>query len=222
MKIRISFDLKDLSVNRIIRHFILSDLLLLGGWGLINPIFGIFILTNIQGAEIFSVGVAVGIYYITKSIVQLPIAVLLDRKKKEKTSFYVLITSLVLAGFSAIAYCVASNVEELFIVSALQGFAFGLYTPAWSGMFSKHLDRDHCSFDWSLDSTTIGMASGAAAIFGGLVAATFGFTSIFIVASILCFVGALTLLSVPHLIFPKEIIQKDELISEIQNKSTAQ
>jgi len=218
MKIRISFDLKDLSVNRVIRHFILSDLLLLGGWGLITPIFGIFILDRIQGAEIFSVGVSVGIYLITKSLVQLPVAVLLDKKKKEQTSFYALITSLVLAGFSAIAYCLVSTVDGLYIVSALQGVAFGFYTPAWSGMFSKHLDKDHCSFDWSLDSTTIGMASGIAAIFGGLVASMFGFTSIFIVTSILSFVGAITLLSVPHLIFPKEIIKKDELISQIHNE----
>ncbi|MFA5870555.1 MAG: MFS transporter [Candidatus Paceibacterota bacterium] len=208
MKIRISLDIKDLTVNRVIRHFILSDLLLLGGWGIISPVFGLFIIDSIRGANIFSVGVSVGIYFITKSIVQLPVAVLLDKKQNERISFYVLISSLMLAGFSAMAYGMVSTVVGLYIVSALQGFSFGLYTPSWSGMFSRHLDNGHCSLDWSLDSATIGIASGIAAIFGGFIATTFGFTSMFIVAAIFSFVGAITLLAVPHLIFPNKIPTK--------------
>jgi MFS family permease len=208
MKIRISLDIKDLAVNRVIRHFILSDLLLLGGWGIISPIFGLFIIDSIRGANIFSVGVSVGIYFITKSVVQLPVAVMLDKKQNERISFYVLISSLMLAGFSAMAYGMVSTVVGLYIVSALQGFSFGLYTPSWSGMFSRHLDSGHCSLDWSLDSATIGIASGIAAIFGGFIATTFGFTSMFIVAAIFSFVGAITLLAVPHLIFPNKILTK--------------
>ncbi len=208
MKIRISLDIKDLTVNRVIRHFILSDLLLLGGWGLISPVFGLFVINNIQDADIFSVGLSVGVYLIIKSIVQLPVAVLLDKKQNEKTSFYVLVSSLMLAGFSAVAYCAVDTVTGLYIVSALQGFSFGLYTPSWSVMFSKHLDSGHCSLDWSLDSATIGIASGAAAIFGGFIASAFGFTSIFIVASLLSFVGAFALLTVPRLIFPNKTQSK--------------
>jgi len=205
MKIRISLDVKDLAVNRVIRHFILSDLLLLGGWGLISPVFGLFIIDSIRGADIFSVGVSVGIYFITKSLVQLPVAVLLDKKQNERMSFYVLISSLMLAGFSAMAYGIITTIWGLYIVSALQGFSFGLYTPSWSGMFSRHLDDKHCSLDWSLDSATIGIASGVAAIFGGFIATTFGFTSMFILAAIFSFVGAITLLAVPHLIFPNNL-----------------
>jgi len=208
MKIRISLDIKDLTVNRVLRHFILSDLLLLGGWGLISPVFGLFVISEIPDATIFSVGISVGIYFITKSIVQLPIAILLDKKQNEGTSFYILISSLILASLSAIAYATVHTVNGLYIVSAIQGFSFGLYTPSWSGMFSKHLDNNHCSLDWSLDSATIGIASGAAAIFGGLIASTFGFISIFVVASLFSFFGAITLLTVPRIIFPNKVPTK--------------
>lgn len=208
MKRNFFLGIKDLTVNSVIRRFIFSDLLFLGGWGLISPVFGLFVINNIQGADIFSVGVSVGIYLIIKSIVQLPVAVFLDKKQNEQMSFRVLVSSLMLAGFSAAAYSIVDTVVGLYIVSALQGFSFGLYTPSWFIMFSKHLDREHSSLNWSLDSTTIGIASGTAAIFGGFVVSMFGFTSIFLVVSLLSFIGAFALLTVPSLISPKKYNQK--------------
>ena len=81
-------------VNRLVRFFILSDLFFMGGWGLVNPIFSLFVVRDIPGASLITVGIVVGIYWFTKAIVQLPVALLIDKREGERDDFKVLILSL--------------------------------------------------------------------------------------------------------------------------------
>ena len=222
MHIKISIDLKSLSLNRVIRAFILADLLLWGGWGLIGPIFALFVVERIPGAGLVAVGSAAGIYWIVKSLVQIPVAIFLDRREGERDDFFVLVASLILVGFTAMAFLLVRSVGGLFLVTFLQAVAFAFYTPSWSALFSRHLDKDHCAFDWSLDSTSIGFASGATAFLGAALARIFGFPIVFILASALAFAGALLLLAVPNLVLPKPVRKseqpflRDHLHGEVQ------
>ncbi|MFH1193327.1 MAG: MFS transporter [Candidatus Jorgensenbacteria bacterium] len=202
MRIKIDLKLPEIHVNRVIRSFIAADLLLWGGWGLVNPVFALFVIDRIAGATPMTVGIAVGIYWLVRSVIQVPAAMFLDRHKGEKDDFFTLVTGLVLAGFAAMAFPIVANVSGLIVVAFLQGVAFGLYIPAWSAMFSRHLDKEHYAFDWSLDNTTLGIASGIAAVVGGTAVSFFGFNAIFIFAGALSFASALLLVMVPSLIFP--------------------
>lgn len=191
------------NVNRVIRFLVLADLLFWGGWGLVSPIFALFAVARVADATVFTVGLAVGIYFVVKSLVQMPVASYLDRTPGEKDDFYALILSLILGGFAAMAFLTVKSVEGLFLVSALQGVAFGLYTPSWLAIFSRHLDPDHNAFDWALDSTTVGFAYGASAVVGGGIAGAFGFTATFLFAAALSFGSAFLLITVPNVVIPK-------------------
>jgi len=61
------------SINKVVKILVLSDFVLLFGWGLIAPILAIFITQQIQGGDAKVAGIAVGIYWLLKSIVQIPI-----------------------------------------------------------------------------------------------------------------------------------------------------
>ncbi len=204
MKINLTIDLKKLTISRVIKFLVISDLLFLGGWGLIGPILAVFILREVPGTTLFTVGAAVAAYWFAKSLFQLPIAILIDKIEGEKDDFYALLASLMLSGFVAMAYLLVDSVGGLMLVSALQGVAFAFYTPSWSGIFSRHLDKEHYALEWSLDSTTIGFAYGITALAGGAMANYFGFKSVFIFASLASFAAALLLFTVPNLILPKQ------------------
>ncbi|EKD24290.1 MAG: hypothetical protein ACD_81C00062G0010 [uncultured bacterium] len=206
MRINVNIDTTGLKINRIIKFFVISDLMLWGGWGLIGPIFSIFLVSTIEGATVATVGGVVATYWITKSLIQLPVAVALDRHEGERDDFYTLILALLLAGFTALSYLLVEDIATLYLVAFLQGLSFGLYAPSWAGIFSRHLDKEHYAFDWSLDSTTIGMASGVAAFAGGALANAFGFDVVFILASVFSFFSAILLLMVPDLVMPKATI----------------
>ena len=202
-KVDIHFNFKSVKINRIIKYLIIADLLFWGGWGLITPIFALFIVDHIAGASVFIVGVASALYWIVKSAFQIPVAVYLDKHEGEKDDFNALIIGLTVAGFAALTFPLVHNVVSLFAVVLVQALAYGLYTPSWSAIFSRHLDTDHYAFDWSLDSTTIGIAAGVAAFLGGAIANWFGFNAVFILTGILSLGSAILLFSAPQLVLPK-------------------
>ncbi len=206
MRINININFKNLSVGRVIKFFVLSDLFLWGGWGLINPLLALFITQKVH-ASFFVVGSVYSVYWITKSVIQIPVAVFLDKHPGEKDDFYALISALTLAGFAAILFLTVRSTLELYLVTFLQGIAFGLYSPSWNAIFSRHLDKDRYSLDWSLDSTTIGIVSGVAAFIGGFLSKNFGFNIVFILTGFLSLGSSLMLLSIPDLILPKPTIR---------------
>lgn len=200
--VNINFNFKDLKINRLIRFFVISDLLFWSGWGFITPIFALFIVGRVAGATIVTVGIASAIYWLTKAIFQMPVALYLDKHAGERDDFHALVSGLILAGFAAISFVLVKTVAGLYFVVFLQALAFGLYTPSWSAIFSRHLDKKNYAFDWSLDNTVIGIALGITAMVGSALAAAFGFNVIFISASVLSFASAILLLFVPDLILP--------------------
>jgi MFS family permease len=207
MKIKINIDIK---VGRVVKFFVLSDLFLLLGWGLIEPVFSVFIVQRIAGATLITVGIAAAVYWILKSILQIPIANYLDKTMGEKDDFMALVGGLLIAGLSSFAFGWASSVWQLYAIQALHAVGFALYVPSWSAIFSRHLDKDRISFDWSLDSTAAGIAAGISGLLSGIIASIFGFLGVFILGGILSIAAAFILIIVPDLILPKP--QKTEVV----------
>lgn len=199
MKIRVNIDLK---VGKVVKYFIFVDLALLAGWGLIDPVFGVFIKDEVRGATLVTIGIAAGLYWLIKSILQLPIANYLDRKQGEKDDFYALILGLLIVSFSALLFGLVGEIWQLYVVQMLKAVGFSLYAATWPAIFSRHLDKERVSFDWALDSTAVGVSAGVSGFFGGLIANTFGFTAVFIFGGVLSFLSAIILLIVPDLVLP--------------------
>ncbi|MDE1974942.1 MAG: MFS transporter [Patescibacteria group bacterium] len=204
-KVDIPLDFRQARVGRIVKYLILADLFFWGGWGLINPIFALFIVAKVPEATAFTVGAAFAVYWLVKAVWQIPVAIFLDKHEGERDDFNALILGLTAAGFTALVFPLVNNMFWLFVVVVLQALAYGLYTPSWSAIFSRHLDKDHYAFDWSLDSTTIGVASGIAAFVGGAIANLWGFDAVFILTGIASLVSAVLLFSAPHLVLPRTI-----------------
>lgn len=200
--VNINFNLKDLKVNRLIRYFVIADLFFWSGWGLITPIFAIFIIDRIEGASVLTVGITSAIYWVTKALFQMPVALYLDKHEGERDDFHALIFGLILGGITAFSFLLVNSVAGLYFVIFIQALAFGLYTPAWSAIFSRHLDKKNYAFDWSLDNTAIGLALGITAFVGAALADAFGFDAIFVVTGVLSFISAMVLIFVPDLILP--------------------
>jgi MFS family permease len=209
MKIRVNIDVK---VGRLVKFFVISDFFLLAGWGFIDPVFSVFIVEKIAGGTLITVGIAAAIYWILKSIVQIPISKYLDRTPGEKDDFMALVGGLLLAGFSAASFTLVKTPTELYFVEALHAIAFAFYGAAWPAIFSRHLDKDRFAFDWSLDSVTVGVASGITGLLGGIIAETWGYTAVFMSAGVLSFIAAFVLIAAPDLILPKPIRGEPTLV----------
>ncbi len=200
MRIKVNINVK---VGRVVKFFVISDFFLLVGWGLIDPVFSVFIVQRVVGGTLLTVGIAAAIYWILRSILQIPIANYLDSIPGEHDDFMALVGGLLLVGLSAIAMCWVTTVWELYVIHAVHAVAFALYYASWPTIYSRHLDKDAISLDWSLDSAVSGVGAGISGFLGGVIAGTLGYTVVFVAAGILAFIAAFVLLAVPDLILPK-------------------
>ena len=199
---KIKFDI-DIKINRVVKFLVLSDLLFLGGWSMVSPILSIFMVRKIPGATLVTVGLVIGLYWLIKSLLQIPVANYLDTHDGESDDFYALLLSLTLAALAAFILAVTTALWQLFAAQFIYAIAMGLYVPSWSGIFSHHLDDKRFSFDWSLDSTVVGLTSFVAALSSGILAEKFGFSPVFFIVGTLSLMSAIMLFLIPNLILPK-------------------
>lgn len=170
-------------ITKVIRILILSDFALQAGWGLIGPIFGVFIVEQVPGGNLAVVGLIAATYWVTQSVVQLFVASFLDRTPGEKDDFLFLMTGMVAANLVPLGYVFARELWHIVLLEFVRGLAMACVVPSWYAIFTRHLPKGREAFTWSLDSTGVGVAAGFSALFGGVVAMFLGFQWAFVLVS---------------------------------------
>ncbi len=204
------------SINRVTKFLILSDLLILSGWGMIDPIFAIFLIQRIEGATLISIGFLATIYWIIKALLQIPISLVLDKTDGEIDDFYAIIFGLMVIGISAFSLMLVTEMWQVYIVQFIKAVGFSLYVPAWSAVFSRHLDRGHATFDWAVQNSSVGLGIGLAGAIGGSVASLLGFNILFLLIGLLALASAAVLLFVPDVILPRKTTIDPQIIKQIK------
>ena len=177
-------------MNKVIALLILSDIFLLTGFGLIEPIFAIFMIENLAGGTLVSAGIAVMLFLLTKSILQLPLANYVD-KYENRESF--LILGAIIISSVPFLYAASNSINHIYLIQILYGAGSALAYPTWLGLFSTNLDRKKENFEWALYSTAEGVGTALSAFIGAKLADMIGFRSVFIIVGILSLIGSVIL-----------------------------
>jgi MFS family permease len=177
-------------MNRVIKLLLISDIFFLTGFGLIEPIMAIFIKDHLLGGEIYTAGLASMLFLLTKSIIQLPFSRYVD--KHDRTALWLLAGSVCIA-LVPFGYIYAKSITHIYATQILFGIGSGLAYPTWLGLWTRHLDRRHESFEWSLYSTITGLGTAGAAAIGALLAEFVGFKPTFLIVGFLSLIGCMIL-----------------------------
>ncbi len=188
------FFLKD--INPVIRFLIISDTVIMGAAGLLGPIFALFIAGFIEGGNEAVAGLAAGIYLVTKSVLQIPIAHLIDRIRGEKDDFWLMIIFSLLMALVPLLYLVIHTPLQLYIVQFVLGVFTAFTFPTYMALFTRHIDKDREGIEWGVYFTLVDLVSAAFATVGGYIAVVEGFKALIITVVILSFLGALLLLPI--------------------------
>lgn len=135
----------NIGINKAIRTLIFSDFLLQSAWGLIGPIFAIFITQQIAGGSIAVVGFIVATYWLTKSIAQPFIGRFFDIQKGEEDDFKFLLWGLVISSLIPLGYIFSTHMWHLLLLEFIRAWSWRLLYPAGT-LFSRailHLDGRH-------------------------------------------------------------------------------
>ncbi len=183
--LEVNFKKNMIKPNQLIIKLIATSFFVHAGWGLIAPIFALFITDQIKGGTIEMVGIAVGIHWIVKSAVQPFLAYKMDVVKGEHDDMAFLIKGTLIITLTPLIYIFVSEIWHVFFLEAIRGVGLAMVIPTLSGVITRHVDKDWEVYTWSLQSTGMGFAAGFAAIFGGVIAGFLGFQIVFILVSLI-------------------------------------
>ena len=153
--------------------------------GFFAPIFAIFITKSIVGASLRTIGFALALYGISKSILQIPMARYLDKHKGERDDFYALIAGAIVAAVYPFCLLFISKVWHIYALEVFVGFGDASLMAAYYSLFARHVDKGSEGFEWSLFSVgglTISSAIGGAV--GGILGDMFGFHLLFLISGV--------------------------------------
>lgn len=189
------------TINKFIKILISADLMFNVAAGFINPIFAIFLVGSIQGGSIRLAGTAVAIYWLTKSVLRVPIAYYLDKKRGEYDDFYSMVIGFLIFSLAHFLYLLASIPFHIYIIQLIMGIGGAFAFTPWYGFFTRHIDRHHESFEWSIAVSLVGFGMAIAGYLGGVIAEEFGFAPLFVIS------GTVSLLGVVLLLFIRKNIE---------------
>ncbi|MFH0831393.1 MAG: MFS transporter [archaeon] len=183
-----------MKLNRIIKYLVYSDLIFYTGWGLISPLFAIFILQSIAGGSVFVVGMSAAVHLITRSLLRVPFGIQAD--KSQKKAYWYMFWGLLIASFVPAGYIISANPWHIYLLQAVLGSSLAMSTAGWTGVFTKHMDKGKESTEWGVDAVAVGLGPGIAGALGGAAVTYLNFDAVFAAVGIIGIIGALLLLAV--------------------------
>lgn len=205
-------------VNKVIRHLVLSDFILNFAFGLLAPIFAVFILQNIQGSTLRVVGLATAFYWVARTLTTVPLSKLMDRTDGERDEFYFMVIGSFLLSSIPLFFLIASVPWHIYLIQFISGLANSMAVPSWRILFTDHLDRGKTGYEWSLEDIAIGLSVGISAYLGSLLADQFGFRVVFIFLSILGYLGTMILIPISREAKNLRQIRKENRLEGILRK----
>lgn len=194
------------TISKIVKFLIASDFFLNLGWGLLSPIFALFVLEQItinnpaKAAEV--AGFAALFYWITKSFIEIPIGRFLDKHDGEKDDFWFMTLGLLIVAFVPLGYLISTEPWHIYFFQVVHAIGMAMALPSWLAIFTRHIDKGKEAFEWSMETTSISMGAGIAGGIGGILASMLGFRILFI------FVSGLTMISALLYLFIRKDVSK--------------
>lgn len=184
-----------LDFNPVIKTLIISDILVLSGFGLIAPIFAVYITDSIQNGTVEVVGIAAMIFLLTRSLGQIPAGYIIDKLRGEKDDYEALLWGSIITSMVPLLYIFVKEPWQLYLVQFIYGFSQALTYPSWYAIFTRHIDHNREGLEWGVYNTLIDLGGAAVAGLGGYIAYSFGFAPLFLIVTVMSFIGSLWLIN---------------------------
>jgi len=183
-----------INTNKIIRYLLVSDFIFYSGWGLILPVFAVYVIEHIEGGDIMAVGIAEAVFLIVNSFLRVFCGIFLDGQPNEKTDYLFTVVGLFLASLVPFGYMAAANIWHIYLLEAARAAGLAMSISGWSAIFTRHIDKGREATEWGISAMSVGVGAGISGIIGGWAITRFGFNPVFITVGVVGIAGSLVLL----------------------------
>jgi len=184
-------DLLLLRMSPVVKYLIVSDTVFSASSGLLGPIFAIFVADFIVGGTAAVAGVAAAIFLLTRSVMQIPTAALIDKICGDKDDFWFMATGALISSLIPLAYLFISTPIELYAVQFILGLVTAFTYPSYMALFTRYIDKGREATVWSIYFTLTDLAAAATAAIGGVIATTAGFEAVIYIVVVIGVTGTI-------------------------------
>lgn len=195
--------LKMPQLNQVILIIILAEFVFSTAGSLVNPVFALFVV-DVVGAPITVIGFSVAIYWIIKSILQLPIARMLDKNHGEIDDYYSILAGITLSIVVVYLYYFVSAAWQIYALQFTAGVGDALIVPALLAIFTRHLDKDQEAFELALRSSfSYGASSALGGALSGILVVAIGIRPLYLINGTIMLLGLIILLFLRPYVKPR-------------------
>jgi len=172
--------------NKSLRILIVANTLMVFIVGMLAPFYAVFV--QKIGGNIAFAGFSWALFSIVAGVLTLLFS---NWQLKVKEQELLLALGYFIRGMVFLSYAFMGSITQLISTQVLWGIGVALGTPAFDVVFSSHTTQKDSIFQWGQWEGIAAIATGLAAIIGGILIQTIGYSSVFIGMSVLSFlVGA--------------------------------
>lgn len=160
--------------HKIIKTLLLADGLFIFAGGLVGPIWAVFV--KEVGGDILEASTSYALFMLTAAGVTYFLGKLEDHERRK---FRFVVLGYLIGTIAYIGYLFVDNAIKLFMIQILLGCAAAIKDPAYDGLLSK-FSKKHTTLAWGEWEAMDYVATGIAAIVGGVIAQYIGFNFLII------------------------------------------
>lgn len=196
-------------INKVVRLVIYWDFAINSGWGLLSPVFAIFILENIAIGDIAKsariVGFAALFYWGTKVVFQLSIANYLDKNHGEIDDFWFYFIGTIITAIIPIGFIFSFLPWHIYVLQVMHAVGMSMVTPSYNAIFIRHIDKGREAYETGLNNTLVSIGVGITGAIGGIIVSYSGFNIILLTTSFFTLIAALSVF-----LIKREVLHKVE------------
>jgi MFS family permease len=181
-------------MNKIIKNLILTDIAFWSGWGMITPVFAIFVVDRIAGGTALTVGIAVAIYWTLRALLVFPFAKIIDKYQGQKDDYLFLVSGNFLSALVPFGYIFAIYPWHIYVLQVAYGIGMAMAFVGWRTMFTRNIVKGKEASQWAINEATLGLGTAAAGIFTGFAITQWGYVVAFSIAGSLAMISVIILL----------------------------
>jgi len=173
-------------MNKALKIIILSNTIFCFAGALFAPLYAIFV--QQITSNIIHIGASLSVFCFTTALLTFIICRVGDRFKEKE---FLLILGFILRAVAWIYYIFIRSVWQIYFVHLILAFGEAFGSPAFTALFSSHLDKDRHFKEWGSWISISLVISGVASFLGSVLVKTYGFKPLFVSMAILAIISSL-------------------------------
>lgn len=176
--------------STIVKTLTANDITFWGADAFISVALALFVVSNIEGASILNVGIALMIYRVVGALAAIPVGRWFDRKRGYIDEVWGLSLACLLAGFTYILLSFSTAIWQLYVAMFFLGIFSVVNLSSWRILFYNNINREQFGQTVGVYQTLYSLGIGLFLAIGGFTGERFGYDQVLMLGGFLMIFGS--------------------------------